>query len=104
MYTYNSEAPQNARNGLTDAIMNKTQDNKRRMMYNDRIGVHLYMPKTSEAHLKAIKKYQQKAVVQIKLALNRKTDADILEVLDSVDNKQGFVKKAIREYIKREAE
>lgn len=39
--------------------------------------------------------------VQIKLKLNRKTDSDILTLLDSVDNKQGLIKQLLREYASR---
>lgn len=46
-------------------------------------------------------KYDSSNTTQIKLKLNLKTDADILEFLDSVDNKQGTIKKSIREEIKR---
>ena len=38
---------------------------------------------------------------QIKLKLNRRTDADILSKLDSVENTQGYIKGLIREDIKK---
>ena len=38
---------------------------------------------------------------QIKLKLNLKTDADILSKLDSVENTQGYIKRLIREDIKK---
>ena len=41
-------------------------------------------------------RYQKAHVRQIKLALNITTDADILARLDSVDNKQGYIKQLIR--------
>jgi len=84
--------------------MNKSKDNGARMMYNNRIRGHLSMPKTSAANLRAIKKYQQKHIVQVKINLHREKDADILEKLDQVDNKQGYIKTAIRENMKRENE
>lgn len=37
---------------------------------------------------------------QIKFKFNRKTDADILAQLDAVPNKQGYIKKLIREDLK----
>lgn len=37
---------------------------------------------------------------QIKLKLNLKTDADILKKLDSVENKQGYIKELIRKDMK----
>ena len=60
------------------------------------------MPKTSQAHLKAIAKYQKTNTTQIKLSLNNKTDADIITKLDSVPNKQGYIKGLIRDDITEE--
>ena len=39
---------------------------------------------------------------QIKMKLNLKTDADILKKLDSVPNKQGYIKMLIRKDIANE--
>lgn len=50
--------------------------------------------------VKASAKYNETNVKQVKLALNKKTDADIIEKLESVDNIQGYIKKLIREDIK----
>lgn len=53
------------------------------------------------------KKYEPQArydaanTVQIRLKLNRKTDADILENLDRTDNKQGYIKSLIRADIEK---
>lgn len=44
----------------------------------------------------AQERYDKKATKQIKLKLNIKTDADILEKLRSVDNMQGYIKSLIR--------
>lgn len=41
-------------------------------------------------------KYDAQNTVQIKLKLNKKTDADILDWLNSLDNKQGAIKEALR--------
>ena len=60
---------------------------------------HIEMGKTSPAQLKALKKYQAKMIVQIKIALHRTIDADILEVLDSMPNKTGYIKDLIRKDI-----
>lgn len=38
---------------------------------------------------------------QVKMKLNLKTDADILEVLDAEENKQAFIKRLIRAEITR---
>lgn len=55
---------------------------------------------TKEARSRASMKYTEKAVKQIHLALNKVTDADILEVLESYDNVQGYIKALIRRDIK----
>ena len=49
-------------------------------------------------------RYDKKYVVQIPLKLNRKTDADIIELLDSKENKQGYIKNLIRQDITKEAQ
>lgn len=43
------------------------------------------------------KKYDKENTVQVRLKLNKKTDADIIEKLNSVENKQGYLKNLIRE-------
>lgn len=50
----------------------------------------------SEARLRANKKYDDANTRQIKIKLNLKTDADVLHALDSVPNKQGYIKALIR--------
>ena len=54
----------------------------------------------TEAQKRAREKYEAKATVQIKMKLNRNTDADILEKLDEVPNKQGYIKDLIRADLK----
>lgn len=56
---------------------------------------------TSKAQIKAQAKYDKANTVQLTLKLNKKTDADIIEALESVSNKQGFIKELIREDLKR---
>lgn len=51
---------------------------------------------TSKAQQRASAKYDAENTVQIKLKLNRKTDADIIERLAAVANKQGYIKALIR--------
>ena len=51
---------------------------------------------TSKAQLRAQAKYDKDNTVQIKLKLNKRTDSDILEILNSVSNKQGYIKELIR--------
>ena len=53
----------------------------------------------SESQKNAGMKYDQNNTRQIKFKFNKKTDADILEKLDSVQNKQGYVKGLIRDDI-----
>ena len=56
----------------------------------------------TDAHKQANMRYDAKATRQIKLKLNIKTDADILERLSEVDNMQGYIKHLIREDIKKD--
>lgn len=51
---------------------------------------------TSEAQKKASLRYDAKNTVQVKLKLNKNTDADIIKKLSEVPNKQGFIKDLIR--------
>ena len=44
-------------------------------------------------------KYQKENVTRVVLKLNKKTDADILEWLEGLDNKQGSIKEIIREHL-----
>lgn len=55
----------------------------------------------TDAHNRAVKKYDAVNTKQIKLKLNKKTDADILEALESVPNKQGYIKSLIRQDIQK---
>lgn len=50
----------------------------------------------TEAQKRARLKYEAEHTTQIKLKLNRNTDADILEKLSSVPSKQGYIKELIR--------
>lgn len=56
---------------------------------------------SSEATKKAVRKYDDKMTKQFKMKLNLKTDADILEKLDSVPSKQGYIKQLIRDDLKK---
>ena len=53
----------------------------------------------SEAQLRAQAKYDAENTRKILLKLNLNTDADILDKLDSVGNKQGYIKSLIRKDI-----
>lgn len=50
----------------------------------------------SKAQLRAQEKYDKDNTVQVKLKLNKKTDADIIRYLSNCDNKQGVIKALIR--------
>lgn len=54
---------------------------------------------TRQARVKASIKYNQNNVKQIKLNLNKKTDADIIKHLDRTENVQGYIKQLIRQDI-----
>ena len=51
---------------------------------------------TTKAQKAASAKYDASHTIQVKLKLNTKTDADILEKLDAIENKQGYIKDLIR--------
>lgn len=50
----------------------------------------------SKAQLRAQAKYDKDNTVQVKLKLNKKTDADIIARLAAADNQQGYIKELIR--------
>lgn len=56
--------------------------------------------KTSVSMRKAIDKYDKENTKQIKMKLNKNTDADIIAFLESQDNIQGKLKELIRKEIK----
>lgn len=55
----------------------------------------------TKAQRKAVKTYDDKTAVHLHLKLNKGTDKDILERLDQVESKQGYIKRLIREDIKK---
>ena len=57
------------------------------------------VPCPAHAQKKASANYAKKMTKCVNLAFNKKTDADILEKLDQVDSKMGYIKKLIREDI-----
>lgn len=50
----------------------------------------------SESLKKAQIKYQKNNTYRFLLALNRNTDKDIIEKLESVENRQGYLKALVR--------
>ena len=59
---------------------------------------------TSEAQKRASAKYDAANTVQIKMKLNTATDAAIISALETVRNKQGYIKDLIRKDIKMKDE
>lgn len=58
----------------------------------------------TEAKKKANAKYDAGHTTQFMMKLNNSTDKDILEKLDLVENKQGYIKNLIRADISKETE
>lgn len=56
----------------------------------------------SPAHNRATAKYDAANTKFFGLKFNLKTDADILEKLDTVENKQGYIKSLIRADVEKE--
>lgn len=50
----------------------------------------------TESQKKAQAKYDKANTRQIHLKLNRRTDADVIQALDSAESKQGYIKRLIR--------
>lgn len=51
---------------------------------------------TKEAQRRSSAKYDRDNTVMVTVKLNKKTDADILETLGEQENRQGYIKQAIR--------
>lgn len=56
---------------------------------------------STESNRRAVAKYDATHSRVITLKFNLKTDADILEKLNSIENRQGYIKRLIREDIER---
>lgn len=56
---------------------------------------------TTDAQKMASAKYDAANTIQIKLKLNKTTDADIIEQLQAQSNKQGYIKELIRNDISK---
>ena len=52
--------------------------------------------KSTESQIRASVKYNKENTVQISLKLNRSTDAELIDSLNRVKNKQGYIKELIR--------
>lgn len=45
-------------------------------------------------------KWDNENTVRVNIKLNKNTDADIIQAIEDADSKQGFIKEAIKAYIK----
>ena len=57
------------------------------------------MAKT-EAQKRASRKFEANNMIQFNIRLNKRTDADVIEFLETLDNKRGFILELIREKMK----
>jgi uncharacterized protein YpiB (UPF0302 family) len=55
------------------------------------------MATTSDAQLRAVRKYNDANTVLVQIRLNHKNDADIIRQLEQVNSKAGYIKALIRE-------
>ena len=56
--------------------------------------------KTTQAMIRAVAKYNKDNIIQISVKLNKSTDKDIIDHLDQVESKQGYIKDLIRKDIR----
>lgn len=56
----------------------------------------------SEAGLRAQYRYDRSNTQQVTLKLNKNTDADVLMKLDSMENRQGYIKELVRKDMREE--
>ncbi len=62
------------------------------------------MAKNSEARIRANAKYDKSNTQRFAIKLNKNTDKEIIDKLNSVDNKQGYIKKLIMDDITKNEE
>lgn len=55
------------------------------------------MGKATEAQLRASDKYKKANIMNVLLQVNRKTEVDIVTILEACPNKMGYIKKLIRQ-------
>jgi hypothetical protein len=58
------------------------------------------MGKTTAAQISAVTKYDKTHTKTYLIKLNKQTDAELIELLNNCQNKQGTIKTALREYMK----
>jgi hypothetical protein len=54
-----------------------------------------------ESTIRAVNKFNREKTKSVQVRLNLNTDADILAKLDAVDSKMGYIKRLIREDLKK---
>ena len=57
---------------------------------------------TTEAQKRATAKYDAANTTQLKIKLNKRTDKDVIDRLNTVENKSSYVKSLIRDDIKKD--
>jgi hypothetical protein len=72
------------------------QQQKNKLITDERGNAQVDTKKASEAQKRAIAKYDAKNTRQIHLKLNINTDADILDRFSNTENVQGYIKALIR--------
>lgn len=58
------------------------------------------MTEVSDKRKQYVEEWQKKNVRRVVVKLNKRVDADIIEQLDKQDSVQGYIKQAIRAYMK----
>lgn len=58
---------------------------------------HNTMGKATEAQLRASDKYKKANIMNVLLQVNRKTEVDLVTILEACPNKMGYIKKLIRQ-------
>lgn len=56
----------------------------------------------TDAQRRAKKKYDDRTAFRVSIKLNRMTDEDIIEKLESVENKQQYIKELIKNDLEKE--
>lgn len=60
--------------------------------------------KTSEAQLRAVSKYRKTNIKSYSFEVHKTNEKDMYDYLESLENKRGTIKEAIREKMAREKE
>lgn len=58
------------------------------------------MAEVSDKRKQYVEEWQKKNIRRVVVKLNKRVDADIIEQLDKQDSVQGYIKQAIRAYMK----